>query len=54
MAPGLTSEQGSVAPGLQEMAPVAVTAEGKEHAMAIGVLLMSSDKIEAEKKGEAI
>lgn len=45
MAPGITSEGGSLAPGLTEMDPVAITAEGKEHAMAIGVLLMSSDKI---------
>ena len=38
MAPGLTSEGGKVHEGLEKMAPVAITAEGKEHAMAIGVL----------------
>ena len=42
MAPGLTSEGGSVVPDLPRMAPVAITAEGKQHAMAIGVLSMSS------------
>ena len=45
MAPGLTSEGGSVHPGLTVKAPVAITAEGKQHAMAIGVLSMSSDDI---------
>lgn len=54
MAPGLISEGGRLVPGLPEFAPVAVAAEGKKHAMAIGVLLMSSDQIASEKKGEAI
>jgi PUA domain protein len=43
MAPGLISEGGHLVPDLQINAPVAVMAEGKEHAMAIGVLSMSSD-----------
>jgi PUA domain protein len=43
MAPGLISEGGRLVPGLPVNAPVAVMAEGKEHAMAIGVTLMSSD-----------
>ena len=54
MAPGLTSEGGSVVPGLPRMAPVAITAEGKQHAMAIGVLSMSSDDIVGQNRGQAI
>ena len=54
MAPGLISEGGRLVPGLPVNAPVAVMAEGKEHAMAIGVTLMSSEQILNERKGEAI
>lgn len=54
MAPGLTSEGGKVAPGLEVNAPVAIHAEGKQHAMAIGVLKMSSDDIIKTNKGMAI
>lgn len=43
MAPGLTSAGGHLVPNLPIKAPVAVMAEGKKHAMAIGVLTMSSD-----------
>ena len=43
MAPGLTSEGGEIYPNLAVGAPVAITAEGKQHAMAIGFLTMSSD-----------
>lgn len=42
MAPGLTSEGGNLIDGLVEKAPVAVMAEGKKHALAIGFLTMSS------------
>ena len=54
MAPGIISPGGKLYPGLDVLAPVQVTAEGKEHAMAIGVLAMSSDEIAKTKKGEAI
>lgn len=54
MAPGLISAGGKLCPDLDVMAPVQITAEGKQHAMAIGVLAMSSDEILKEKKGEAI
>lgn len=54
MAPGITSPGGKLCPGLDVMAPVQVTAEGKQHAMALGVLTMGSDEIAKEKKGEAI
>ena len=54
MAPGLTSAGGYLVPGLPINAPVAVMAEGKKHAMAIGVLTMSSKEIKEENKGQAI
>ena len=38
MAPGLTSEGGKVCPDLPKGAPVAITAEGKKHAMGVGFL----------------
>ena len=54
MAPGLTSEGGEIVPDLPAGAPVAVMAEGKQHAMAIGVLSMSSEDIVSKNKGQAI
>ena len=54
MAPGLTSEGGVICPDLPVLAPIALHVEGKVHAIAIGVLKMSSEDIEDIKKGEAI
>ncbi len=54
MAPGLTSEGGIILPGLQVNAPVAIHAEGKVNAMAIGVLSMSSADIVSQNKGQAL
>lgn len=54
MAPGLTSEGGKIHPDLQIKAPIAIMAEGKEHAMGLGVLSQSSETISSEKKGQAI
>jgi PUA domain protein len=51
MAPGLNSEGGHMVPGLPEMSAVCVMAEGKKHAIAIGVLSMSSKEIITENKG---
>ena len=51
MAPGITSEGGHLVPGLDENAPCAIMAEGKKHALAIGVTSMSSKAIETENKG---
>lgn len=51
MAPGLTSEGGIVVPDLGIHAAVAITAEGKEHAMAIGALSMTSADIVSQNKG---
>ena len=54
MAPGLTSEGGVLPDGLELGKAVAIMAEGKEHAMGIGFLLMSSDEIKTENKGMAV
>ena len=54
MAPGLTSPGGVVCPDLDVDAPVAITAEGKQHAMAIGILTMDSESIVTQNKGQAI
>jgi len=54
MAPGLTSEGGYVVPNLPEMAPVALHVEGKQHAIAVCVLSMSSKAIKEENKGQAL
>ena len=54
MAPGLTSEGGSIAEGLEVGHPVAIMAEGKKHAMGIGYLGMSSKDIKDTGKGMAI
>ena len=53
-APGLTSPGGNVTPDLEEQQLIALHAEGKQHAMAIGVLLMSSEEITTKGKGNAI
>ena len=38
MAPGLTSEGGNIADGVDKGMPVAIMAEGKKHAMGIGLM----------------
>ena len=53
MAPGLTSEGGNLV-DCEAGEAVAIMAEGKEHAMGIGLMNMSSDEIKSEGKGEAI
>ncbi|KXS17668.1 hypothetical protein M427DRAFT_30157 [Gonapodya prolifera JEL478] len=46
MAPGLTSKGATMpAQSLEKGAPVAVYAEGKEHALAVGLLEMSTDEM---------
>ncbi len=45
MCPGVTSAGGLLPADLPEGAPVAVMAEGKEHALAVGILRMSSDEM---------
>ena len=54
MAPGLTSAGGKIADGVSEGHVVAVTAEGKKHAMAVGLMKMSGDDVREQNKGIAI
>ena len=54
MAHGLTSEGGQIAEDLDAGHPVAIMAEGKKHAMGIGLLAMSSNEIKDTGKGIAI
>ena len=54
MCPGLTSAGACMAAALPAGAPVAVYAEGKEHALALGVMSMSTDDVRAVNKGVAI
>ena len=54
MCPGLTSAGADMGTPLPEGAPVAVYAEGKEHALALGLMLMSTDAIKSINKGVAI
>ena len=53
MAPGLTSAGGSM-DDVPEGTTVAIFAEGKEHALAIGVTMASTATIRSENKGNAI
>ncbi|EPY28593.1 hypothetical protein STCU_01697 [Strigomonas culicis] len=54
MCPGLTSEGGAICPDTEEGDVVAVYIEGKEHAVAVGMMLMSSDDIARVNKGPCI
>ena len=53
MAPGLTSPGGRM-DDVEVGEVVAIMAEGKEHAMGMGITFMSSDEIRTENKGIAI
>lgn len=54
MCPGLTSKGGDVSAELPALAPVAIYAEGKEHALAIGTTKMSTADIRGVNKGIGI
>jgi len=54
MCPGLTSRGADCSADLPAFAPVAVYAEGKEHAVAIGVTKMSTADIRAINKGVGV
>lgn len=54
MCPGLTSPGAECSVDLPEMAPVAVYAQGKEHALALGVTRMSTADIRSINKGVGI
>ena len=53
MAPGLTSI-GSEMDDVPADSIIAIMAEGKEHALAIGVTTMSTERIRTENKGIAV
>ena len=54
MAPGLTSAGGSMDEDVEEMTPVAIFAEGKQHAMAVGLTRKSAKDIAADNSGIAV
>ena len=54
MAPGFLSPGGSLPPGLDKDALVAIHAEGKEHACGIGKMSASSDEVRQAGKGLAV
>ncbi|KIH47379.1 hypothetical protein ANCDUO_22561 [Ancylostoma duodenale] len=54
MCPGLTSPGAKMTPGVPAEAVVAVMAEGKQHALAIGQMKMSSEEIQSVNKGIGI
>lgn len=53
MCPGLTSKGATLpdAPGYDKGSIVAIYAEGKEHALAVGELVMSTEEIKSVNKG---
>lgn len=54
MCPGFTSKGGSIPKELEANTAVAIYAEGKTHAMAIGVTKMSTQQIQSVNKGIAV
>ena len=54
MCPGLTSPGGRLDVSLPAETPVAIQAEGKEHAVAIGITRLSTEDIRATNKGTGI
>lgn len=54
MCPGFTSPGGSIPKPLEAGSPVAIYAEGKEHAMAVGITKMSTEQIYSINKGIAV
>ncbi len=54
MCPGLTSKGATCDVDLPELAPVAVFAEGKAHALAVGFTRMSTADIRSVNKGVGV
>jgi malignant T-cell-amplified sequence len=54
MCPGFTSPGGSIPQPIEAGQPVAIYAEGKQHAMAIGLTKMSTEQIVQVNKGIAV
>ena len=51
MCPGLTSAGATMHDEVEEDEPVAIYAEGKEHALAVGTCVMSAEAMRRENKG---
>lgn len=51
MCPGLTSPGATIHQSVEKETPVAIFAEDKEHAMAIGYTIMSTDEMAEVNKG---
>ncbi len=54
MCPGFTSKGGNLPTPLAAEQPVAIYAEGKQHALAVGLTKMSTDQIVSVNKGIAV
>ena len=54
MCPGFTSPGGSMPVPIEADQPVAIYAEGKQHAMALGITKMSTAQIKSVNKGIAV
>jgi PUA domain protein len=54
MAPGLTSAGGAFEEGIEKGQAVQITAEGSEHACAIGFMSISSEELKQKPTGQAI
>ena len=57
MCPGFTSKGGKLPEkeaALPEGTPVAIHCEGKEHAVAVGILKLSTEEIKSVNKGTAV
>jgi len=54
MTPGVLSAGGAILTELPEGAPVAVYAQGKEHALAVGTMSMSTEAMRTAGKGTCI
>jgi PUA domain protein len=54
MCPGFTSKGGALPDNIDRDQPVAIYAEGKQHAMAVGLTKMSTDEIKNINKGIAV
>jgi len=54
MCQGLTSPGGVIGENIDAGQPVAIYIEGKEHAVAIGLALMSSEEIQKKNKGPCV
>ncbi|GMI58268.1 hypothetical protein TeGR_g1349 [Tetraparma gracilis] len=54
MCPGLTNPGGAMPADLEEGAGVVINAEGKEHAIAVGVMKMSTEDIREKNKGHGV